>query len=208
MNYKNNISNENLIKSLRQSRELTHDYFENECIKYGINLSLIKASVLVPFLEINSKIHILLTNRSEQLEDHAGQVSFPGGRIDTSDLSPVDTAIRESYEEIGLHPDNIEVLGSLDAYQTGTGFRILPILARINNQTEFEINKEEVDSIFYLPLNFLMNSKNHLSEIKSFKKGNQSYDYNFNVIQYEDNYIWGATAAMLINLYEVLIKEI
>ena len=207
MNYKNDISNENLIKSLRQNRELSHDYFENECIKYGINLSLIKASVLVPFLEINSKIHILLTNRSEQLEDHAGQVSFPGGRIDTSDLSPVDTAIRESYEEIGLHSDNIEVLGSLDAYQTGTGFRILPILARINNQTEFEINKKEVDSIFYLPLNFLMNSKNHLSEIKSFKKGNQSYDYNFNVIQYEDNYIWGATAAMLINLYEVLIKE-
>ncbi len=207
MSYKEDLSLKKLIDFLSQDKELTHDYFEKECINSGISLSLTKASVLVPFLEIDGKINILLTNRSPHLDDHAGQVSFPGGRIDTIDASPVETAIRESYEEVGIKPKNINILGSLDAYQTGTGFRIMPILAIINNQTKFKVNAEEVDSIFFLPLHFLMDSSNHAREIKTFKQGNSSYDYDFNVIQYKDHYIWGATAAMLINLYEVIINK-
>ena len=207
MSYKEDLSLKELIDFLSQDKELTHDYFEKECINSGISLSLTKASVLVPFLEIDGKINILLTNRSPHLDDHAGQVSFPGGRIDTIDASPVETAIRESYEEVGIKRKNINILGSLDAYQTGTGFRIIPILAIINNQTEFKVNAEEVDSIFFLPLHFLMDSSNHAREIKTFKQGNSSYDYDFNVIQYKDHYIWGATAAMLINLYEVIINK-
>ena len=186
---------------------MTHDSFEKECINSGISLSLTRASVLVSFLKIDGKINILLTNRSAHLEDHAGQVSFPGGRIDSMDASPVDTAIRESYEEVGVKPKNISILGSLDAYQTGTGFRIMPILAIINDQTEFQVNEEEVESIFFLPLNFLMDSSNHTREIKSFKQGDSSYEYDFNVIQYKDHYIWGATAGMLINLYEVIMNK-
>lgn len=208
MNYKKDISSSNLIDVLSQNKNLTHDYFEKECANSGISLNLIKASVLVPFVEKNGEINILLTNRSKDLEDHAGQVSFPGGRIDPKDLSPVDTAIRESYEEVGLKSKNLNILGCLDVYQTGTGFRIMPILAIVNNQKEFDVNQNEVDSIFFLPLNFLMNSENHSREIKSFIQGNSTYDYDFNVIQYKDNYIWGATAAMLLNLYEVLINKL
>ena len=208
MNYKNNIRREDLVYFLSQNKKLSHDYFEKECIDSGISLSLTKASVLVPFLELNGEINILLTNRSAHLEDHAGQVSFPGGRIDSSDISPVDTATRESYEEVGIESKNINILGCLDAYQTGTGFRIMPILAMIDHQTKFNINHEEVDSIFFLPLRFLMDSKNHSREIKSFKQGDRSYDYDFNVIQYEENYIWGATAGMLINLYDVLMSKL
>ena len=84
----------------------------------------------------------------------------------------------------------------------------MPILAMIDHQTKFNINHEEVDSIFFLPLRFLMDSKNHSREIKSFKQGDRSYDYDFNVIQYKDNYIWGATAGMLINLYDVLTSKL
>ena len=208
MNYKKDISSSNLIDVLSQNKNLTHDYFEKECANSGISLNLIKASVLVPFVEKNGEINILLTNRSKDLEDHAGQVSFPGGRIDPKDLSPVDTAIRESYEEVGLKSKNLNILGCLDVYQTGTGFRIMPILAIVNNQKEFDVNQNEVDSIFFLPLNFLMNSENHSREIKSFIQGNSTYDYDFNVIQYKDNYIWGATAGMLLNLYEVLINKL
>lgn len=207
MSYKEDISIKELFKFLEQKKELTHDSFEKECINSGISLSLTRASVLVSFLKIDGKINILLTNRSAHLEDHAGQVSFPGGRIDSMDDSPVDTAIRESYEEVGVKPKNISILGSLDAYQTGTGFRIMPILAIINDQTEFQVNEEEVESIFFLPLNFLMDSSNHTREIKSFKQGDSSYEYDFNVIQYKDHYIWGATAGMLINLYEVIMNK-
>ena len=83
----------------------------------------------------------------------------------------------------------------------------MPILAIINDQTEFQVNEEEVESIFFLPLNFLMDSSNHTREIKSFKQGDSSYEYDFNVIQYKDHYIWGATAGMLINLYEVIMNK-
>ena len=137
MNYKNNIRREDLVYFLSQNKKLSHDYFEKECIDSGISLSLTKASVLVPFLDLNGEINILLTNRSAHLEDHAGQVSFPGGRIDSTDISPVDTATRESYEEVGIESKNINILGCLDAYQTGTGFRIMPILAMIDHQTKF-----------------------------------------------------------------------
>ena len=109
MNYKKDISREDLVYFLSQNKKLSHDYFEKECIDSGISLSLTKASVLVPFLDINGEINILLTNRSVHLEDHAGQVSFPGGRIDSSDISPVDTATRESYEEVGIELSLIHI---------------------------------------------------------------------------------------------------
>ena len=156
MNYKNNIRREDLVQFLSQNKQLSHDYFEKECIDSGISLSLTKASVLVPFLDLNGEINILLTNRSAHLEDHAGQVSFPGGRIDSTDISPVDTAPRESYEEVGIESNNITILGCLAAYHTGTGFRIMPMLALIAPQTNFHINNAEVDRILFLPRRFLM----------------------------------------------------
>ena len=198
MNYKNNIRREDLVYFLSQNKKLSHDYFEKECIDSGISLSLTKASVLVPFLDLNGEINILLTNRSAHLEDHAGQVSFPGGRIDSTDISPVDTATRQSYEEVGIESKNINILGCLDAYQTGTGFRILPVVAFVKEKFTVNINKTEVDELFEVPLEFILDSKNHVLK-SGFWNGAVRHYYTIN---YSDYNIWGATAGMLVNLFE------
>ena len=204
MNFDNLINEKKIRNVLTKSHNISHRYFEDQCLQRNINLNLTKASVLIPLIIKDDEIEILLTNRSALLEDHASQISFPGGRIDNSDNSPVDTAIRESYEEVGIEKSRVEVLGSLDVYQTGTGFRIIPIAGIIKGEIEYNINQTEVDSVFHLPLQYLMDEKNHSKEIKTFKGNGGSVDYNFDVIQYKENYIWGATAGMLINLYHLL----
>ncbi|SVA62136.1 uncharacterized protein METZ01_LOCUS114990 [marine metagenome] len=169
-------------------------------------MSLTAAAVLVPIILDDKGYKILLTHRSPKLEDHAGQISFPGGRIDNQDKSPKNTALREAHEEIGINGSSIKILGHLDAYATATGFRILPIVSIVEEGFDLKINSIEVESIFYLPMEFLMNSKNHKKETGTYKRQSTSYkiEYEYNVIPYENHHIWGATAAMLINLYEML----
>ena len=200
------LDNNKLRDLFFKKEDITHPYFNELCLENKIDNSLTAAAVLVPIISNQESYKILLTHRSKKLDDHAGQISFPGGRIDNSDKTPIDTALREAYEEIGLNGSSVEILGHLDAYATATGFRILPIVSIIKENFDTKINPIEVESIFYLPMEFLMNPKNHKKERGTYKRQLTSYkiEYEYNVIPYENHHIWGATAAMLINLYETL----
>jgi 8-oxo-dGTP pyrophosphatase MutT (NUDIX family) len=200
------LDNKKLRELFFKKEDITHSYFDELCSENNIDKSLTAAAVLVPIISNQEGYKILLTHRSKKLEDHAGQISFPGGRIDSDDKSPKGAALREANEEIGINENSIEILGHLDAYATATGFRILPIVSIIKEDFDIKINPIEVESIFYLPMEFLMNPKNHKKEMGTYKRQSTSYkiEYEYNVIPYENQHIWGATAAMLINLYETL----
>ena len=196
------ISHESFdINSTRTDSNINYD---KKIINLFNNKKLTKSAVLVPITFENNSANIILTYRSAKLKDHAGQISFPGGRIDKKDLSPIDTAIRETKEEIGIEKKYINILGNLDNYVTGTGFQILPIIANVIGGYDISINSKEVESVFKLPMSILMNKKNHDIQEKLYYNGEISYQYNFNVINYENHFIWGATASILLNLYEKL----
>jgi 8-oxo-dGTP pyrophosphatase MutT (NUDIX family) len=155
------------------------------------------AAVLIPVVE-HAQPTVLLTQRAAHLNDHAGQISFPGGKIDATDASPLDAALREAEEEIGLTRQFIDPIGYLDLYATGFGFRILPTVARVKPGFELRINEAEVDDAFEVPLAFLMNPANHQVHRKEFRGMERSYY----AIPFEERYIWGATAGILRVLYE------
>lgn len=155
------------------------------------------AAVLVAIVERELPT-VLLTKRAEHLNEHAGQISFPGGKIDPTDASPLNAALREADEEIGLKQAFIEPVGYLDVYATGFGFRILPTLARVRPGFELSINRDEVDDAFEVPLAFLMDPANHRLGYKEFRGMQRS----FYEMPFEERYIWGATAGMLRALYE------
>jgi 8-oxo-dGTP pyrophosphatase MutT (NUDIX family) len=155
------------------------------------------AAVLIPVVD-HVQPTVLLTLRAAHLHDHAGQISFPGGKIDAVDASPLDAALREAEEEIGLRREFIDPIGYLDLYATGFGFRILPTLARIKPGFELRINEAEVDDAFEVPLAFLMDPTNHQLHTKEFRGMQRSYY----AMPYAQHYIWGATAGILRVLYQ------
>jgi 8-oxo-dGTP pyrophosphatase MutT (NUDIX family) len=141
---------------------------------------------------------VLLTQRSAHLNDHAGQISFPGGKIDPTDASPLDAALREANEEVGLGREFIDPVGYLDLYGTAFGFRILPTVALVRPGFTLRVSAAEVDDVFEVPLAFLMNPANHQIHAKEFRGIERSYY----AMPYEERYIWGATAGILRVLYE------
>src|SRR3954452_16100744 len=155
------------------------------------------AAVLIPVVE-HAEPTVLLTQRAAHLNDHAGQISFPGGKIDTADASPLDAALREAWEEIGLSREFIDPVGYLDLYGTAFGFRILPTLARVKPGFKLRINDAEVDDTFEVPLAFLMDPANHQLQSKEFRGIERSYY----AMPFAERYIWGATAGILRVLYE------
>jgi 8-oxo-dGTP pyrophosphatase MutT (NUDIX family) len=155
------------------------------------------AAVLIPVVD-HPEPMVLLTQRSAHLADHAGQIAFPGGKIDATDASPLDTALREAEEEIGLDRGFVDPIGYLDLYGTGFGFRILPTVARVRPGFKLSINRGEVADAFEVPLSFLMNPANHQLHSKDFRGMERSYY----AMPYAERYIWGATAGILRVLYE------
>jgi 8-oxo-dGTP pyrophosphatase MutT (NUDIX family) len=155
------------------------------------------AAVLIPIID-RPEPTVLLTQRSAHLNDHAGQIAFPGGKIDATDRSPRDAALREAEEEVGLAHDFVEPLGYLDLYGTAFGFRILPTVARVQPGFHLSINHSEVDDAFEVPLSFLMNPANHQVHSKDFRGMERSYY----AMPFAERYIWGATAGILRVLYE------
>jgi 8-oxo-dGTP pyrophosphatase MutT (NUDIX family) len=155
------------------------------------------AAVLIPVVD-HGQATVLLTQRAAHLNDHAGQISFPGGKIDATDASPLDAALREAEEEIGLSREFVDPIGYLDLYGTGFGFRILPTLARVRPGFKLRVNHAEVDDAFEVPLAFLMDPANHQVHTKEFRGIERSYY----AMPFADRYIWGATAGILRVLYE------
>ena len=155
------------------------------------------ASVLVPIVDRDAPT-VLLTQRTAELASHAGQVAFPGGKIDPGDESPVAAALREAKEEVGLAPMLVEPIGYLDLYLTFSGFRILPTVARVKPEFTLTLNPGEVTEAFEVPLEFLMNPRNHERKTRDWKGIARDYY----AMPFGERYIWGVTAGILRNLYE------
>jgi 8-oxo-dGTP pyrophosphatase MutT (NUDIX family) len=165
-------------------------------IKAGVTATR-PAAVLVPVID-RSEPTVLLTKRTPDLTTHAGQISFPGGKIEPDDASPVAGALREAREETGLVPTLIEPIGYLDLYLTFSGFRILPTVARVKPDFTLTLNPGEVTEAFEVPLKFLMTPANYQRKTRDWKGVQREY-YE---IPFENHYIWGITAGILRNLYE------
>jgi 8-oxo-dGTP pyrophosphatase MutT (NUDIX family) len=156
---------------------------------------LVAAAVLVPIVHGQSP-GILLTRRTAHLSSHAGQVAFPGGRIDPGDASPEAAALREAEEEIGLSPRDVELLGRLPDYVTGTGFRVTPVLGLLRGMPELHPSPDEVDAVFQLPLSVLLDPAAPRRRRAHFRGRWRE----FWVWPHPEHYIWGATAAILVHL--------
>jgi len=155
------------------------------------------AAVLIPIVE-HPEPTVLLTQRSPHLADHAGQIAFPGGKIEATDASPREAALREAEEEVGLDRSFVDPLGYLGVYGTSFGFRILPTVARVRPGFSLHINRSEVDDAFEVPLAFLMDPNNHQLHAKEFRGVERTYY----AMPFAERYIWGATAGILRVLYE------
>jgi 8-oxo-dGTP pyrophosphatase MutT (NUDIX family) len=155
------------------------------------------AAVLVPVVA-RPQPTVLLTQRTPDLPNHSGQIAFPGGKIDPTDESPLAAALREAEEEIGLDGRFVEPIGYLDLYLTFSGFRILPVVARIDPNYGVAINPAEVAEAFEVPLDFLMHPGNH----QRLKRDWQGIERHYYAMPFNDRYIWGVTAGILRNLYE------
>ncbi len=159
-----------------------------------------KAAVLIPLVMREGGLSVLLTQRTNHLRDHAGQISFPGGRMDPEDHSPNDTALRESKEEIGLEPERVEIIGHLPQYLTVSGYSVTPVVGLVQAQAEYVLDAFEVADIFEVPLSFLLDPANHQVRLWQSEQGGRR----FYSMPYENRFIWGATAGMLRNLYHLL----
>jgi len=161
----------------------------------------IPAAVLVPLVDREGGFSVILTQRTSDLKAHAGQISFPGGRMEPDDLNAEATALREAQEEIGLARTRVEILGRLDPYRTVTGFDVIPVVGALTPPLALKAGPAEVADIFEVPLAFFLNPANHQRHTRTLATGATRAYY---AMPYGDRYIWGATAGMLLNLYEVL----
>ena len=160
----------------------------------------VPAAVLVPLVERPQGMTVLLTQRASTLHNHAGQISFPGGRIEAADADPWRAALREAYEEIGLAERFVEFAGYLPDHWVGTGFRVTPVVGFVKAGYELRIAAEEVHDVFEVPLDFILDPANHRSRPREMAGIMlEAYD-----IPYGERNIWGATAGMLLTLRRLL----
>ena len=159
------------------------------------------AAVLIPVVAREAAATVILTERTTHLSAHAGQIAFPGGKIDAGDEGPAAAALRESEEEIGLDRGMATIVGYLDPYLSRTGYRIVPVLARIAPDYRLAVNRDEVADVFEVPLAFLLDPANHRRASRTFM-GRERYFYE---IAFQQRYIWGVTAGIIRALYEQVI---
>ncbi len=162
--------------------------------------ALTPAAVLVPLVMRPCELTVLLTQRTAHLAAHAGQISFPGGSVEPEDADAIDAALREAEEEVGLPRDHVEVIGRLDTYITSTSFEVTPVVGLVRAPYPVRPDPFEVAEVFEVPLAFIVDPANHQRHSREFKGRTRT----FFVLPYENRYIWGATAGMLVNLAEVL----
>ena len=185
-------------RAVRLSGDRRSDYDLNPEIAGRLNgaRALRPAAVLCPIVERAGGLHVILTQRPESMREHAGQVAFPGGKIDPDDPTPEAAALREAEEEIGLSPALAQIIGRIDPYETGTGFRVDPIVAMIDPGFVAAPDPREVADAFETPLDFLMDRAN----LETHERVWQGINRRFYAYSWEGRYIWGATAGMLKSL--------
>lgn len=158
------------------------------------------AAVLIPIVAHPEGPTVLLTERAASLRQHSGQIAFPGGRMDPGDPTPLAAALREAEEEIGLDPRSVRTLGYLDAYLSGTNYFIVPVVGLVEPGFRLTLNRDEVESVFEVPLSFLMDEENHELHAREWRGAVRSYY----AMPFGERYIWGVTAGILRNLHERL----
>jgi len=205
MNNLNKLNKEDIQKGLNARASRSPDIRGDDDLNPGMAapVQLTKAAVLVGLVARENGLTVMLTERADHLSHHPGQISFPGGRVEAHDASFEATALRETSEEIGLEKDHIEILGRLDVYNTRTGFQIIPVVGLITPPFDLTRDAGEVADIFEVPLHFFLDADNHRRQRRQFKGALRE----FYAMPYQDRYIWGATAGMLVNLYDVLITD-
>lgn len=161
---------------------------------------LTPAAVLIPIVEREPDLTVLFTRRTDHLPDHAGQISFPGGRIDPGDADAEAAALRETEEEIGLAARHIRIVGRLGEWVTGTGFSIVPVVGLVEPPFELTLSPEEVAHAFEVPLDYILDSAHH-ERHERIRDGRSRH---FHAIRYGEHFIWGATAGILMGLCERL----
>lgn len=162
--------------------------------------ALTPAAVLVPIVMRQAALHVLFTRRADHLARHAGQVSFPGGRLNGGSETAIEAALRETEEEIGLGRTHVEVLAELDPYETGTGFRIQPFVGLVQEGFALNVDGAEVAEVFEVPLAFLMDRRNHATHAGVW----QGVERRYFAIPFGRHYIWGATAGIVVNMHDCL----
>ncbi len=172
-------------------------------MREALTQSLRPAGVLIPVVEREEGLTVLLTRRSAELKHHAGQISFPGGRMEEHDKDIQATALRETYEEVGIPPENVDVIGYLEPMPTVTGYAVTPVIGLVDSPDSLNIDHNEVESVFEVPLEFLLDKRNARASERDFR-GRKVAIVEF---LFEEHRIWGVTAYMLIELREKLIKN-
>ena len=158
------------------------------------------AAVLVPLVSREDGLHMLLTERQPHMRRHAGQVAFPGGRIDETDRDPVAAALRETEEETGILPSFVQPVGFLDTYLTSTSYKVFPVVGLLSPGFTVTPHADEVADVFEVPLAFLMDPANHERHSREYQ-GRERFYY---AMPWQGRYIWGATAGMIRNLYTLM----
>ena len=170
---------------------------------YAKTAAMIEAAVLVPLVLRDNGLTVLLTQRTDHLHDHAGQVSFPGGRVEQADQDPIATALRETHEETGVTAEHVDVIGRLPRYITGTGYAITPVTGLVRPTFSLAPDEFEVAEVFEVPLSFLTNPASYRLHQARMPDGTVRYFYS---VPWNNFFIWGATAAMLRGMYQVLAE--
>lgn len=165
---------------------------------------LVPAAVLVPVVARPAGLTVLLTQRTDHLHHHAGQISFPGGRVESTDVSAVMTALRETEEEIGLDPERVELLGELAEYRTGTGFSVTPVVGLVHPPFDLRLDAFEVAEAFEVPLSFLLDPANHERREMEYEGRMRQYY----AVPYQGRFIWGATAGILVGMSRFVARRV
>ena len=199
--HKNNLIG-SIKSNLSKYESCSSDFDLNPDMAFNQKSNFLEASVLIPVLTFKKNLEILLTKRSANLKNHPGQIAFPGGKKEKFDSSPIETALRETEEEVGLSHHLVEIVASLPTHKTATGFIIKPYIGIISQPFEETLRYGEVDEVFNVPFDHILNEENFSIQTRKWNGSKRNYY----AVPYGPYYIWGATARILLNLSKALSR--